>query len=220
MPHFIANIAWKAEKLSEKASKKLAIRIRDRTKEIVVRAKRIIEKHQTAKNQKRLHKLCYVTVFFYLVIASYWLGCSPRTFYLLYAAGTVLFVFMRWAYYRSLRWHYFLLDFCYWANAIMITYALFMPRSKVLWDVVVGFAGTLGISTYVFRNSLVPHSVDMMTSAQIHFFPQLLVWTIRWFGGAPTAAELAIIPSWTSQPSDFDFSIPLHRGKIFRLRRL
>lgn len=38
----------------------------------------------------------------------------------------------RWALYRAKRWHYYLLDFCYFANLLLLGHLWVAPRSALL----------------------------------------------------------------------------------------
>ena len=44
---------------------------------------------------------------------AYYLGWSPSTFYRVYSIQVVVLLALRWVVYRFKRWHYYLLDFCY-----------------------------------------------------------------------------------------------------------
>lgn len=127
---------------------------------------------------------------------AYWLGWSPSTFYQLYAALTVLLGATRWVSYRSKRWHYYMLDFCYMANALLLVHCFIAPRSRALNKITFAFnAGPLAWSILAFRNSLVLHSLDKVTSVYMHIAPALVSWTLRWkpdhdrFGPGPGAAQ-------------------------------
>jgi hypothetical protein len=51
-------------------------------------------------------------------------------------------------------------------------------------------AGPLCWSIPLFRNSLILHSLDQLTSVMIHLLPSLAVWALRW-NCAPSAAAAA-----------------------------
>ncbi|KAI8475416.1 MAG: hypothetical protein J3K34DRAFT_63001 [Monoraphidium minutum] len=129
---------------------------------------------------------------------AYWLGWSPSTFYKLYSGLTVLLGLIRWVSYRSKRWHYYMLDFCYFANLLLLAHCWLAPRSALLSKITFAFnTGPLSWSILAFRNSLVLHSLDKVTSVYMHIAPALVSWTLRWkpdaerFGpppGSPGAA--------------------------------
>ena len=47
---------------------------------------------------------------------AYYLGWSPSTFYRVYSIQVALLLALRWVVYRVKRWHYYLLDFCYFGE--------------------------------------------------------------------------------------------------------
>lgn len=83
--------------------------------------------------------------------------------------------------YRAEKWLYFLIDFCYFANLTCIL-GFLLPKNVVLLQINFTFAtGPLAWAIVAWRNSLVFHSIDKITSVYIHAFPLLLTFCIRWF---------------------------------------
>ena len=79
------------------------------------------------------------------------------------------------------RYHYFMLDFCYLANLILIVYLTFYPSSPHLFMMnFVNCTGPLLFSVIMWRNSLVFHSIEKVTSVFIHIYPNLVVFVLRW----------------------------------------
>jgi hypothetical protein len=75
-----------------------------------------------------------------------------------------------------------MLDFCYFVQLSCMTQYLFFPAS--VWFGELNFAmamGPLAWAIPLWRNSLVFHSLDKVTSVYIHFFPSLLMFCWRWF---------------------------------------
>lgn len=82
---------------------------------------------------------------------------------------------------RKFKWQYFMIDFCYFANTLTFIY-LWFPDNGNLFRVVFGLAnGPVLMAVVVYRNSLVYHHHDKITSCYIHFLPALLTFCIRWF---------------------------------------
>jgi hypothetical protein len=46
-------------------------------------------------------------------------------FYYYYVALTLVMLIVRWAHYYSLGWHYYISDFCYYANVLIIVMLTF-----------------------------------------------------------------------------------------------
>ena len=83
-------------------------------------------------------------------------------------------------YYRS-KYHLFLLDFCYFVQFMALTNVTVFNRSSLLTNTVFAFAnGPLAWAIMTWRNSLVFHDVDKITSTFIHLAPPLLSFAMRW----------------------------------------
>ncbi len=58
------------------------------------------------------------------------------------------------------KYQYFLIDFCYWANLLLLFYLIVFPNSKELFVVAYSIAhGPLAWAVCLFKNSLVFHSL-------------------------------------------------------------
>ncbi|KAL1525889.1 hypothetical protein AB1Y20_020717 [Prymnesium parvum] len=127
-------------------------------------------------------------------------GCALIEFFVLahphlypycYAAFAIPLLVMRWCIYRSLKWHLFLFDFCYFVNLSCLV-QLLMPTSRQL--ILINFAHTMGplaMAIPTWRNSLVFHSLDKVTSVFIHGGPPLLLFCVRWFPAAHIEPSVA-----------------------------
>ena len=100
--------------------------------------------------------------------------------------------------YGSLSWHWFLVDFCYFSNFACVWGIVGAPASTTL--LVMNFAhtsGPLALAIPIWRNSLVFHSLDKVTSVFVHALPGLLTFLLRWVpatrpeGGSRTRAARA-----------------------------
>ena len=96
----------------------------------------------------------------------------------------MLLLSYRWYSYKKLKHHYFLFDFCYFTTFLILIY-LWLPRGisykGALFPVVFGFSnGPLLAAVVLWKNSIVPHSADKMTSMFIHVSPSITLWGIRW----------------------------------------
>ncbi|KMZ69557.1 Integral membrane protein [Zostera marina] len=119
----------------------------------------------------------------------YLLGARPQDIPYVYCFFYVIFVPLRWMYYRYKKWHYYLLDFCYYANTIFIVMLLFYPNNEKFFMVCFSFAeGPLAWAIIVWRCSLVFSSADKIVSVLIHLLPGIAFFTIRWWDPATFAA--------------------------------
>eukprot|EP00474_Spongospora_subterranea_P001008 CRZ01466.1 hypothetical protein [Spongospora subterranea] len=84
--------------------------------------------------------------------------------------------------YRKEGYQYFLLDFCYFTTGLVFVYLYFYPNSQSLFVHIFAFAnGPLAWAVPLWRNSLVFHDLDKLTSCAIHIFPMLLTFQLRWY---------------------------------------
>ncbi|KAK8520392.1 hypothetical protein V6N13_031156 [Hibiscus sabdariffa] len=113
------------------------------------------------------------------------LGARPQDIPYVYCVFYVTFVPLRWIYYRFKKWHYYLLDFCYYANTIFLVDLLLYPKNEKLFMICFSFAeGPLAWALIVWRCSLVFSSVDKIISVLIHLLPGIVFFTIRWWNPA------------------------------------
>ena len=107
----------------------------------------------------------------------------PTRFHVYYLA-TAPFIFTHRAYqYFIIKYHYFLIDFCYYANAAHVWQILARPRSARFFKTTFAYAnGPILWAIPLWRNSLVFHSHDKVQSVYIHCVPAILTWCARWYG--------------------------------------
>uniref|UniRef100_K3XI63 Glycerophosphocholine acyltransferase 1 n=2 Tax=Setaria italica TaxID=4555 RepID=K3XI63_SETIT len=141
-----------------------------------------------------LHRLCAFIVTHLLGVLGfggfcYLLGARPQDVPYVYCLFYVIFVPLRWIYYRYKKWHYYLLDFCYYANTFLVVMILFYPKDEKLFMVCFSFAeGPLAWALIVWRCSLVFSSFDKLVSVLIHLLPGIVLFTIRWWNPQTFAA--------------------------------
>eukprot|EP00899_Mesostigma_viride_P008243 jgi/Mesvir1/1741/Mv21192-RA.1 len=145
-------------------------------------------KANSYKHIKLRDKAAFVLGTLNLCLYSYVLGASPQRFPELYSYYAVVLFLLRLINYRLERQHYFLYDFCYFANVMLLAYLWLLPQNGLFFNVLFVYtSGPLALSIIAFRNSLVFHSLDKMTSVFMHLSPALVTWSLRWFPPAPTA---------------------------------
>ncbi|XP_068344462.1 glycerophosphocholine acyltransferase 1-like [Pyrus communis] len=175
-------------------SKKVA-----QTKEILskqaVQTKEVLSKQavkivkQAEEHEKFINKVTYLVGVLGFGGFCFLLGARPQDTRYVYCLFYVIFVPLRWIYYRFKKWHYYLLDFCYYANTIFLVDLLLYPRNEKFFMVCFSFAeGPLAWALIVWRCSLVFSSLDKIVSVLIHLLPGLVFFTIRWWDPATFAA--------------------------------
>ena len=75
----------------------------------------------------------------------------------------------------------YIFDFCYLGNYVLLAYTLIFPSCPWLLSALfVQANGALAFAIGAFRNSLVYHKMDMLTSLSIHSVPMILSFHLRW----------------------------------------
>lgn len=100
---------------------------------------------------------------------------------------------IRIVHFYAVGWHYYLIDFCYYGNYIILASIMnvFGKDQDKLFKVAFLFGnGVLARSVYLFRNSLVYHKIDVLTSLGIHLFPFICMYHFKWY----TIEEEAKLP--------------------------
>lgn len=78
---------------------------------------------------------------------------------------------------------YFLYDFCYFTNILSVLTMHTYDVLPILFRAVFIFCfGPLTWAVVMWRNSLVYHDFDRMTSIYIHILPGMLIFCVRWYG--------------------------------------
>src|SRR3569833_144864 len=107
-----------------------------------------------------------------IFLSGYLIGGFPQYMHLWYTAQILYFMPIRFYTYHRRGYHYFLADLCYFGNFLLILSIWFFPASKRLLVAVYCLAyGNNAVAIVMWRNSLVFHSFDKVTSLFIHVMP-------------------------------------------------
>jgi Protein of unknown function (DUF2838) len=83
--------------------------------------------------------------------------------------------------YKKLKWHYFLFDLCYYVNILCLVFLWILPQSPSLFVACYCLShGAVASAVITWRNSLVFHDADKVTSLFIHVYPAFTFMVIRW----------------------------------------
>jgi Protein of unknown function (DUF2838) len=138
-------------------------------------------------------KLSFIMGVFLLTLTTYVLGRYPNDLWYGYHAAIVVgLVMYRFYNYRKKGWHYYLFDFCYFANTLILLFILFLPHNHILFKVFFVYAnGPFGLAIPAFKNSMIFHKLDNLISLTIHIVPMVSSWNLRWH----TLPQEAKLPS-------------------------
>lgn len=148
---------------------------------------------QYAPFWRKLDKFAFMAGTSMIIAFSFIIGRFPNDF--VYTFTSIILPFLiatRYVHYILVGWHMYLVDFCYFANTMLLYYLNFDPKNEALMTSVYLFAtGPLAIGIVAFRNSLVYHKIDFLTSLSIHAVPLIVAFRVRW-GTIPSQAGLPI----------------------------
>ncbi|CAD6499586.1 BgTH12-03697 [Blumeria graminis f. sp. triticale] len=117
-------------------------------------------------------KISFICGVLNVLISGYLIGASPNFFHIWYTLQLFYFVPIRFYLYRKQGYHYFLADLCYFVNFMCMMAIWVFPNSKRLFISTYCLAfGNNAIAIAMWRNSLVFHSFDKVTSLFVHIMP-------------------------------------------------
>ncbi len=126
-------------------------------------------------------KFSFVLGVLLIMIIEFVLLVHPQLMGRLYTALLLPLMLARYVIYRSDLYHYFLYDFCYYAQIMQLLQIYKYPAEIRFAKAMFSIAnGPLILAVAMWRNSLVFHSLDKMTSIFIHILPALVMFTQRW----------------------------------------
>ena len=83
--------------------------------------------------------------------------------------------------FKKRDWHYFLFDLCYFTNALNFLFLWVFPSSSYLWIACYCLShGSLASAVITWRDSLVFHDLDKVTTSFIHLYPSFTFTVIRY----------------------------------------
>lgn len=128
-----------------------------------------------------IDKISFVMGILIIMVTEAFLLLFPSQLPTLYTVLLIPLLLLRYYLYRKSKEHYFLYDFCYYQQVLVLLQIYSFPESTVLFKI--NFAltnGPLAMAVILWRNSLVFHSVDKMTSSMIHLLPSVVMYSMKW----------------------------------------
>ncbi|CCA71797.1 related to Integral membrane protein [Serendipita indica DSM 11827] len=104
----------------------------------------------------------------------------PQWVHIFYTAACAYLLPLRFFSYKRKAYHYFLFDLCYYVTILNFVYIWLFPGSATLLTACYCLShGSLASAVITWRNSLVFHDVDKVTSLFIHIYAPFTFTTIR-----------------------------------------
>lgn len=148
-----------------------------------IKRKKILERYfNRAPIVRLMDKLSFILGVLILISTAFIVGRYPNTLYYNYHVVTIIsLVLIRFFNYKMKGWHYYLIDFCYLGNTIIIYFLKIDPKNDILFKMFFVYAnGPFALSIPTFKNSLVFHKIDNFTSLAIHMIPLITSWNLKW----------------------------------------
>jgi tetrahydromethanopterin S-methyltransferase subunit B len=121
-------------------------------------------------------KVSFVSAVLNVFISGYLIGACPQYFYYWFTVQLTYFMPIRYVTYHRKGYHYFLADLCYFVNLLALLTIWAFPQSKRLFIATYCLAyGNNAVAIAMWRNSLVFHSLDKVTSLFIHIMPPVVL---------------------------------------------
>lgn len=134
-----------------------------------------------------------------MALTQFILFIYPEYFGIYYTLWIIPLLIYRFFVYTSRKWSLFMLDFCYFTNILCLLHLWIYPTSPYLFETTFILSnGPLVWAVVAWRNSLVFHDIDKMTSLFIHLAPPLVTFTQRWYYWGARIQRPDILPPYLS----------------------
>ncbi|KAI0824677.1 hypothetical protein BC628DRAFT_1322058 [Trametes gibbosa] len=146
----------------------------------------ITQTWHSAKVIRTREKVTFFMAVMSLLVTALLFGMAPEWIHVAYTVQAAYYLPMRVYMYKKRAWHYFLFDLCYYCSVLDLLFIWAMPDSPALFVACYCLSlGSLASAVITWRNSLVFHDWDKVTSLFIHIYPPLVFSVIRhWYPGA------------------------------------
>jgi hypothetical protein len=122
-----------------------------------------------------------------VMFSSWFIGAYPFAYWILHSVKIVVLLVLRLIDFSKRKLQFWLLDYCYVINYLILIYYLLSvagvcPYPKVVFRILfTSCVGPLALSIPAFRNSLVFHSTDQIVILAVHWSPNVAMWGMRWW---------------------------------------
>merc|ERR1712000_696123 len=117
-----------------------------------------------------------------LMLVTEALLTKPNAMYQFYTVLMFPLMVFRFASYHRMKWHYFMLDFCYYCQILLLFFIYWHSSHPIYFQFVFCLSnGPLAGAIVMWKNSLVFHDIDKMISLFIHIYPPIVTYCLRWW---------------------------------------
>jgi len=137
---------------------------------------------QSAKVVRTREKILFFFGVMNVLLSTLLFGLAPQWVHVSYTIQGLYLLPLRFYRYKKRDWHYFLFDLCYFVTILNFAFFWIFPSSPTLFIACYCLShGSLASAVITWRNSLVFHDQDKVTSLFIHIYPPFSFTVIRHF---------------------------------------
>lgn len=118
---------------------------------------------------------------FFLLFTEYLLLRFPKYFQMFYCVMFPFLFITRYFHYKVTKWHYSMLEICYWVNCSTIIQTTWF-QNNIMWfkmNYVIAI-GPLCSMVCLYNFSLRFHEIDKLISIYLHYTPACVLYLYRW----------------------------------------
>lgn len=142
---------------------------------------RHVDKKSLTKRQFR-DKMVFTMNYSLLVVSILAIFKGPKHFAYLNAISVGIMMVHRIYEFYCYNWLFYLIDYCYVINTLVIIYSVFFPKNYYLFICAFAFGtGPIFTSIAYYRMGLIFHNTVKMTSHWTHYSPAVTMLLIRWY---------------------------------------
>ncbi|KXN86321.1 hypothetical protein AN958_10183 [Leucoagaricus sp. SymC.cos] len=164
---------------------------------ISTRMTKLAASWQSAKVVRTREKVSFFFGVMTVLFSALMFGMHPEWVHIAYTVMGLYLLPLRFIQYKRRAWHYFLFDLCYYVTILNFIYIWFLPGNAALFVACYCLShGSLASAVITWRNSLVFHDQEKVTSLFIHIYPPFTFTVIRHFypGASERFPALSLIP--------------------------
>lgn len=149
---------------------------------VQTRMTRLSASWQSAKVVRTREKVSFFLGVMTLLLSALLFGLAPQWIHVVYTVIAAVLLPLRAYTYKKRAFHYFLFDLCYYITIVNFIYIWIFPNSAALFVACYCMShGSLASAVITWRNSLVFHDSDKVTSLFVHIYAPLTFTVIRHF---------------------------------------
>ncbi|KAG0246015.1 hypothetical protein B0O80DRAFT_415819 [Mortierella sp. GBAus27b] len=157
---------------------------------------------QKASVVRFMDKVAFTLGMFECCCTPWLISQYPEWIPFVHTTQSIILIAVRYFLYKRKSWHFFLLDMCYFVNVFVIIYLYVFPQSQALFGAVWLLSlGPLALAIVTWRNSLVLHSLDKVTSVYIHMSPPITLYVVRWLYPDPEHTRFPALKGMDALPT-------------------